>query len=363
MNRYIEYQNKVLVPIQVVEMSFHEKEEISLSPFQSFILEAIDSGNGLNEIVKATLLTRNVVEAEIIQMINQKLLVREEENIVLSDLSKKIRMISSSVINLNKEKKFVFINLMTGDIEAFDQSIIVDDKGEKELSMCPKITERDLDGISLEENTMFLGSYMDSFSGMDKNDVETILGAVFVEFKTIGKKQYIKKILHRIPCVIGGDVLQSQIKDSITARGLMYQVKYQVESEIVNKYKAIISELAIVNDNDSQLLSEKGLCILEKHKICKDYSAKELVCFYDTISGQFHFNKQRIKQSKNTQCNLQLPILYDLSDDVKNNIVKKIRKHYSISDDFIIKEVFCDKESYSIDCELSDLWGEEYAEC
>ena len=105
MNQYIEYQSKVFIPVQVVEVSFFEKEEMALSAFQNFILEAIDSGNGLDQIVEATLLTRNVVETEIVQMINQKLLVREEENVVLSDLSKKIQMISRSVINLNKEKK------------------------------------------------------------------------------------------------------------------------------------------------------------------------------------------------------------------------------------------------------------------
>lgn len=363
MNQYIEYQSKVFIPVQVVEVSFFEKEEMALSAFQNFILEAIDSGNGLDQIVEATLLTRNVVETEIVQMINQKLLVREEENVVLSDLSKKIQMISRSVINLNKEKKNVCINLMTGAIEAFDKETIINDKDEKELSMHSKITERDLDGISLEENTTFFGNYMDSFSGMDKNDVETVLGSVFVKFKTVGKKQYIKKTLRRIPCAIGGYVLQSQIEDSITVRGLMYQVEYKVESEIVNDYKNIISKLDTVNEIDSELLSEKGLYILKQHKICKDYNEKALVCVYDAISGQFHFDKQRIKKSKNTRCNLQLPILYDLSDDIKNNIVKELRKHYSISDDFTIKEMVCNAENYSIDCELSDLWREEYVEC
>lgn len=363
MNQYIEYQDKVLIPVQVVEVSFCEKEETALSAFQNFMLEAIDLGSGLDQIVEATLLTRSVIETEIVQMINQKLLVREEENVVLSDLSKKIQMISRSVINLNKEKKNACVNLMTGDIEAFDKETIINDKDEKELFMYPKISKSDIDGISLEENTTFFGNYMDSFSGMDKDDIETVLGAVFVEFKTVGKEQYIKKSLRRIPCVIGGNVLQSQIEDLITVRGLMYRVEYKVESELVNDYKTIISELDTVNGIDGELLSEKGRYILEQYKICKDYNIKELVCVYDAVSGQFHFDKQKIKQSKNTRYNLQLPILYNLSDDEKNNIVKELRKHYSISDDFIIKEVVCNAENYSIDCELSDLWREENDEC
>lgn len=363
MEQYIKYQNKIYIPIQVVKISFHKKEELSLNTFQNFILEAIDSGCNLDQIVDATLLTKNVVETEIIQMINQKLLIREDEKITLSDLSKKIQMISKSVINLNKEEKEICINLVTGDIESLNEKIIIDKVDEKKLFIYPKITEKTLDGISLEDNITFLETYMDSFKEMHEDDIAIILNSVFIEFETIGGKKYIEKTIYRIPCIIGyNSILSEQNKNSITAKGLVYKIKYKIESEIVNKYKNVISELNNINTIDNTLLSERGLYVLKQNKICKEYNNTELVCFYDTISGQFCFDKFNVQKSKNIRYNLQLPILYNLSNDIKNNIIKELRKYYNINDEneFIVQEVNCSKEGYNIDFELSDLWSEEY---
>jgi hypothetical protein len=362
-SQYVEYQNKIFIPVQVVEVSFCEKNEITLNAFQKFILEAVDSGNSVNQIVDATLFTTDVVETEIVQMVNQKLLIREGDNIMLSELSKKIRMISRNVVSLNKEKKKVCINLVTGDIEAFDMKSIVSDKHEKELFMTPNFLIKDFDGINLEENTTFFEKYMDSFYGMLAEDIETVLSSIFVELKAIGKEQYIEKAICRIPCKIGGNILQSNVEDLIKAKGAMYRVEYKVESELVNNYGAVVSELMNINRIDNELLSEKGQDVLEKYKVCEEYNIKKIVCFYDVISGQFRFDSQEIKLSKNERYNLQLPILYDLSNDVKHKITKKIRECYGISDEFIVKEIACEKANYIVDCEVSDLWGAEYGEC
>ncbi len=356
MKRYIDFGKEVLIPIQIVEVAFCEKEEISLSAFQNFILEAIELGNGINQIVEATLLTKNVVETEIVQMISQKLLVQDEETVSLSELSKKILMIARCVRSLNREKKYVCINLMTGDIEAFENEKMIDYKDDSSLFLFPKISERDIDGISLEENTSFFGNYMDSFAEMNENDIETVLASVFVEFKAVGKRKFMKKVLSKIPCAIGGEVIQSKGENPIIAKGLLYKIGYEVESEIVKSNQSVLSELITINNKDSDLISDKGHHVLELHEKCMNYNRQSFICFYDAISGRFQFEPPKDLISRKMKFNFQLPLLNDISAQAKECIINELRERYNIIDDFSIKEVFCEDEYYSIECELFDLW-------
>lgn len=361
MNHYIDIKKEVLIPIQIVEVTFCQKEETSLSVFQNFILEAIELGKGIDEIVEATLLTKNVVETEIVQLISQKLLIQEKETVSLSELSKKLLMIARCVRSLNGEKKYVCINLITGDIEAFENERIIDNKDETSLFLLPKISERDIDGISLQDNISFFENYMDSFEKMDETDIDMVLSSVFVEFKIAGKRKYMKESLSRVPCAIGGEILQSKAKDSIIARGLLYKIEYEVESDIVKSKQSILSELIKINENDSSLISDKGHHILELYKQCMQYNRQPLICYYDAISGQFQFEFPKDIINKKIKFHFQLPLLNDISVQMKECITNELREHYNIIDDFSIKEVSCKKEYYSIECEIFELWGEDNA--
>lgn len=361
MKQYIDFKKEVLIPIQIVEVTFCEKEETSLSAFQNFILEAIELGKEIDQIVEATLLTRNVVETEIVQMISQKLLIQEGETVSLSDLSKKILMIARCVRCLNEEKKYVCINLMTGDIEAIENEKIIDYKDTSSLFLLPKISERDIDGISLEENTSFFENYMDSFAEMKESDIETVLASVFVEFKAVGKRKFMKKSLSRMPCAIGGKIIQSQGEDPIIAKGLLYKIVYEVESDIVKSKQSVLSELITINKNDSDLISDKGHHVLELHEQCMHYNRQSLICFYDAVSGRFQFEPPKDLINTKMRFNFQLPLLNDISAQVKKCIINELREHYNIMDGFSIKEVSCEEEYYSIECELFDLWRDDNA--
>lgn len=365
MNQYIDFKKEVLIPIQIVEVTFYEKEETSLSLFQNFILEAIESGKGIDQIVKAILFPKNIVETEIVQMISQKLLIQEEETVSLSELSKKILMIARCVRSLNGEKKYVCINLMTGVIEAFENEKIINYKDDSFLFLLPKILERDIDGISLEENLSFFRNYMDSFAEMDENDIETVLSSVFVEFKAVGKRKYMKKSLSRIPCAIGGEIFQNQNqdkdKDSIIAKGLLYKIEYEVESEIVKSKQSVLSELITINKHDSDLISDKGHHVLKLYEQCGDYNKQPLICFYDTISAQFQFEPPKNLINRKMSYHFQLPLLNNISAQTEECIINKLREHYNIVNDFSIKEVSREEEYYSIECELFELWREDNA--
>ena len=128
MSEYINVKKTIYVPLKPVIVKFHEKEEVELNAFQKFILEAVESNATVEQMVDATQLTKNVVESQLLQMEGQKLLVRKEDTIELSELSKNILMISKSVVALNDEKKIMCINLITNDIERYDANIYCDIK-------------------------------------------------------------------------------------------------------------------------------------------------------------------------------------------------------------------------------------------
>lgn len=362
MNRFIDFEKEILIPIQIVEIAFSEKEDNSLNPFQYFILEAIESGNGIDQIAEATSLTKNVIETEIVQMIGQKLLIKDAETISLSILSQKLLMISRCVKELNKEKKQFCINLMTCEIENFTNEELFTCAKDSVLRLNPKISEKDIDGISMEDNTSFFADYMNSFTDMNKADIETVLSSVFVTFKIIDKTKYIKKTIHRIPCSIGGKHLQNQGQspNTIIVKGIMYKLRYQVESQVVNSNCSILSELIRINEKSSELLSDKGHHILKLYEQLTNYNNMSLTCFYDATSGQYEFVSPEESNKKGMRPHLYLPLLNNISDQFRENIIIQLREHYDISDEFDIKEVSCEENPYRIECELFDLWRNDY---
>lgn len=358
MKQFIEFKTEVLIPIQIVEVAFYEKEENSLNPFQYFILEAVELEKGIDQIAEATSLTRNVIEKEIVQMIGQKLLIKESESISLSELSKKLLMISRCVKELNKEKKHLFINLMTCEIENLENEELFNCEDDYYLHMNPKISEKDIDGISVENNISFFADYMNSFVGMNKTDIETVLSSVFAKFKTLDKTKYIKKTINRLPCLIGGNTFSShnQNINPIVAKGIFYELKYQVESQVVSSNLSILPELTKINAKDNKLLSDKGLNILQLNERLNNYNNLTLNCFYDVASGQFQFEKAEETNVKGVRPHLFIPLLNDISVSTKEMIIKQLREYYSITDEFDVKELSCNKVSYQIECDLFDLW-------
>lgn len=365
MGKFIEYTDKIMIPVQIVEMKFCEKEDTSLNPFQKFILEAIEQGNSFNQIVEATLLTQNVVETEIIQMIGQKLLVKEEE-IVLSELSKNILMISRCVKKLNDEHRKVCINLMTGDIEAYNKDNIIVSKKESIITLMPKISERDIDGISIEENTSFFRTYMSSFMEMTEDQIDTVLSAVYIEFESSKMKSaYKEHPIIRVPCMICENSIspkfsRSEEDDKIFSRGRWYKLMYSVKSDIVNSRQSILQDLINISESDSELLTNKALDIVRLYKECLLCNQKKMVCYYDAVSGFFQFDEPQHIRNKRTRISLELPSLNKMDKSINMFLLEKAREYFDISHELSIEEVECKSEDYVVECSLTDLWSEYY---
>lgn len=362
MSYYIDRSIDVLVPVQIVEVTFCEREETSLNAFQYFILEAINCGKKAEQIAEATLLTRTVIETEIEQLIRQKLLIHKDDSIGLTELSRKILLVSECVKKLNNEKKWLCINLMTGNLRAYEAEKIVEDHEILSLVLHPKISEKEIDGINLVENMSFFREYMTVFSEMNDSDIDRVLSSVYVKFKTINgnKKKYIKKVFSKIPCVIGKNIKQNQGQSLITAKGWLYRIRYEVDSDIVKSEQAVLKELITVEQHDRGLISSKGYAVLELYKQLMQYNKLPLTYLYDTVSGQFQFEQPEEVCDAKKEIHLELPQLEDLSDLKKRSMMNELRKRYHISSDFNLREVSVTKEYYSVTCELSELMEEDY---
>lgn len=355
MSQFISLNQSALIPVQVVTVVFYEKEETSLSAFQTFILKAIESGSGVDEIAEATLLTKLVVESEILHMISQKLVLQEGDTLYLSDLSRKILMVTECVKSLNKEQKKLCINLMNGDLEAFDADQILSSRDETPLSFFPKISEYDIDGISVEENISFFEDYMEVFSSMAKDDIETVLNSVYVEFQSSGKIQFFRQNLIRVPCAIGDDLLKTDGEDLIFAKGSLYKITYRVVSDFVEANRNIVSQLTAVEDHNRDLISDMGQKLLQEYRVCLRYNQEALTCFYDTVSGRFSFEEPKCLAEGRGKANLNMPVFWDISENKKAEIIEALRTEQAIDACYDIQEVSCESSEYSVKCDFGDL--------
>lgn len=360
MGKFVKYDGDILLPVQVVGVDFFEKENISLNCFQTFLLEAVEQGHSISQIAEATILTEYVIETEIMQMIDQKLLVKEHEGISLSDLSKKILMVSRCVKKLNDEHKKVCINLFNGNVEGYDTDKFRECKDESDIFLRPNISGRDIDGIGVEENITFFRSYMDTLSELDDKQIEPVLESIYIVFNTDGQSRGYKPYsISFLPCALHEDELKeisgSENEEMIYAQGELCKISYYVESETVDANKEIIPDLIKVEQMDAEMLSEKGRNIIERYKEFEAYEQKELVCYYDTVSGYYQFERPSELGVNRMNTNIELPVQYAMAPDYKDCFIKKLKEYFLLSDDLTVYEKNCESEEYFVTCSLNDL--------
>ena len=303
-----------------------------------------------------------MIETEIKQMKKQKLLVEENDRVSLSDLSKKILMVSHCVKTLNNEHKKVCINLVSGDIEGYDAETVRESKEAADICLLPKISEENIDGISVEENVSFFSSYMDTFRELDEIQIESVLESVYAEFDIVGKgKGYKACQVSFLPCAIHEEerepVLNSENDDAVCAKGQLCKICYSVRSEIAALYEDILPSLMRVARTDAEMLSERGMDVVEKYREFKEYEKKDLICYFDLVSGFYQFQQPPECGEKRGKPNMELPVRHTVSPEFKEFFIERLREEFSIPDDLIIYEKSCMNETYFVECSLRSLRG------
>lgn len=355
MSDYIDVEKKIYVPLKPVIVHFHEKEEVELNAFQKFILEAVEENIAIDQIMDATQLTRNVIESELIQMESQKLLVREGDGVVLSELSKNILMIWRSVASMNNEKKVICINLITGGIEGYEEQAYYDVK-ESNLVMEGKIKPRDIVGIDIENNISFFADYMSAFDTLSEDQIEKVLSSVYVEFKEIDKRiVYKQQEVHKIPCLIGDGRLGSG--GDIYAEGKCSVIEIQVSTDLVEKYREHIKSIVKLCMEAPELISDSGRELATEYENCEHYNSEKLTFVYDHESGKIKEGKYRGEAWRDKRTQLMLEAEKEIDDKIKAQIFDATRTKWNLTEQYHMRLTDIKEYIYKIKFSLEELRG------
>ena len=288
MNTYTPFDGTILVPVQTVQLKFAEKEDMSLNPFQNLILEAIEEGCTVEQIAQATLLDKRVIETEVAQLITQKLLERQGEVIRLSALSERLLLVSRCVQRLNKEKRLVCINLVTGAVEEYNPEQLVKKRDGDELEFRPKIHRPEFEEISIGENLEFYQAYLRTFDNMEPEQIEAVLASVYIEYVYAGERGFRPQPVSRIPCLIGDEREETcaEASDLFWMGGYMCQVEFSLKPAAAGVDDSALPYLPPLAD--AGLLSEKGLTMAASVEAFQ--KAGPAAAWYDYASGRLQFD-------------------------------------------------------------------------
>ncbi len=354
MSTYTPFDGTVLVPVQVVQLKFTEKEDISLNPFQNLILEAIEDGCGVEQIAEATLLDAYVIETEIAQLVTQKLLERQGDCIALSELSQKLLLVSRCVQRLNQEQALVCINLVTGAVEAYDRERLVQKGGSDALELRPKVRKQELDGISIEENIVFFQTYLHTFDTMEPEQVDAVLSSVYVEFIHVGERSFRVQSVSRLPCLISD-------RDSRDADGQAPAVPFWTQGYLCRAVFSVKSALPEVGDDlltrlptlaGAGLLSEKGMRLADAVDACEKRGA--MTAYYDYTSKALQFGDPPVDGGAH-RVDLELPPPHGPAPDDLERFAAEARSYFDLPPELALT-VTCSDSAYIVCGDLEKLW-------
>lgn len=359
---YITTDKDLLIPIKPVYVKFFEKEEVLLNAFQNFILEAVEEKANMEQMTEAILLTKTVLETEMMHMEEQKLLVRREGRIELTEISKSILLVARCVKSLNLENRKVGINLITGEIEEYnpDNNSVIK---KCDMILSPKIMTKDLDGISIEDNTSFFATYMKTFELFEPEDVEKVLASVYLEFKgdrdEEGKNtvKYKRIPMNKIPCLIGTKNSTITVEDkALVVEGRYAEISFAFSSYKMNQYKDCLLEVDKISERCPDLLSETGMQIARERKICRDLKERGLRVIYDYFSGEFRVNPGFTINTNSKKAQLKLSESHLLDERKKTEIIAAVSDYLQLGEEYIVSVSNVKDDIYKLDIPAERVW-------
>ena len=356
---FIRNKSVVYMPYLKITVRFFEKEEVSLNAFQKFLLEAIIEGASIQQIMDSTQLTKNVIESELLQMETQKLIHNEGANYFVTDISKKILMISKTVDALNSEKNIFCVNLITGEIEKSDDSIFcIPEKNAYILRQ--KILN--LDGISIDDNMEFFVENIETFGMLKTNEVQTVLSSIYAEFSVLKERTnqsviyYKKKNLIGLPCLIGeekNDTINRETSVLIEAKCNLISFSFTTKS--LEKYINILPTISELNSRYPELISAEAKKVLHDEQLCELYNKKTKKFVYDCTSGNYRLSNEIVINSEKRKAQLVLGEINPLNEDIKMEMIDKIKDMLEITSEEVIVRVCVTNDVYKIESDLISI--------
>lgn len=360
MSEYIEVERDLYVPLKPVAVRFHEKEEVELNAFQNFILEAVEDNATIEQMADATQLTKNVIETEMLQMERQKLLMREGDAAMLSELSRNILMVSRSVAMLNEERRILCINLVTGGMEGYEESAYCD-PGENGLRLGEKIRSRDVVGIDMEENIAFFADYMTAFRNFSEERIDKVLSSVYVEFEETDRAiVYKRQQIHKLPCLLGCH--QLRLGGDLLAEGRSLVITAEVSTDRVMKYGPQIRNILRLYKDFPELFSDLGQELIAEYETCEDCRKENLKFLYDCVSGRIREWDGDIPGMSGKRSQLVLDSGKKPDEEAERQICALARAKWGLDEGYHFKITDSREQIYKVGFCLEELGGGAYEE-
>lgn len=360
MRKITPYSGDILIPMQVVELNFMEKEDAVLNPFQRFVLEAIEERYSVDEIAQATLLTTHAIRVELSQLIAQKFVREQDGMLELTDLSKRLLLVSRCVRCLNEEKKKVCVNLMNGEFQEYDGDRFIGYDERFGLELRTRIRRQEIDGLGMEENMELFKRYLAVDDSLDDETLEAVLSLVYVELNDTGERVFDLKSVSYLPCLIGSET-ESAVGEAFTAQGQLCRICFVVKTVLEGVEDEVLAYLPMLAHYG--LLSEKGVQLAQE---VDRWQNKEIIMYYDYVSGAWRLDRSddngkccdEERHGRRHKIDLELPILCELTEAVERDILEYVRRELELPNVFDAKIKDKTDETYITS---GILWGRDDA--
>lgn len=352
----------VYVPYMKIKVKFFEKEDVALNAFQKFILEAVMEGASVQQIVDSTQFTKNVVETELLQMQSQKLIIQDKSQYYITDVSKKIMLVSKMVTALNAEHNIFCINLISGEIEKCEEgSFCIPEKNEYKLRQ----KMLNLDSISIEENMEFFAENIEIFNEIEVRETQMILSSIYAEFNAIkehGNKSiiyYKKQSLIGLPCLIGEEQIKITNREtSILVEAACKLISFSFYTDSIVKYESVIPELYDINIKYPELISDGAKNVIYDKQLCESYNKKNIEFVYDCTSGKYRLSNEININTEKRKAQFVIDEVNPLNEEVEAKMINEVKEMLDISSEDIFVQIYVKDNAYKMETDFGGMMEE-----
>lgn len=359
---FVNAMKYVCVPYMRITAKFVVKEDFELNAFQLLIIDSLNEDATIDQMTVATQLTRNVIEAELIQLEAQGLVARDNDTYVLTELSKRILFVSQKVEEMNAEKNQMCINLITGDIDSYDENKF---SQPYDGDIVLKHRNLNLDGISIEDNMEFFSEKMESLKECDGQQKEIVLSSMYVElYQYRGEDSqgifYERLMTKYIPCLAGDLMLDESDRDKdLTVEGCVQRVSFSFSFNGQEQYQDILPDLEKINKIHPNMLSGEAHNVLDLYTLCNRYEKMGIGLIYDGIADKIIADKGSVLQSKNLKPQMILDDVYVKNDEFDRRFIEWVKEIACVDDSINITIDKIKTENYTMKICLESLWEEK----
>lgn len=354
---YIDVEKRLYIPLKPLTVNFYSKNKAELNIFQKFILEAIEENATLEQIEDATQLTENVIESEVLQLQRQNLI---KEDFTLSEAAENILMISRCLDTLNNEKKKICINLITGELEEYNEDIYYN-PGHDDWVMEGEIRFEDISEIRIEDKESILADSMTVFGDFSEEQIDKVRSSVYVELNETDKKTvYKQQEINKLPCLIGDNKLKGE--DKIYAEGKYSVITVEVSNDSLEKYSEKMEPLKELCSDTPELISDFGKDLIKEFKQYEDYKNEKLTFVFDHTSGMFREEEYDVDAFPDKRTQLALKAEKAIDDKVKSRIFAAVKTKWNLDEKYQVDIADVKEENYIVGFCLEELRGDVYAD-